>query len=97
LSEYTNKYVKVVIEEKNNPFVFDQFMNRLYDVNPIDVTIVEDVLDFSDDDEEDVVKDAEDTVTIINKYIDALENEGIDNNKMKKLMSELYVEAINLE
>lgn len=97
LSEYTNKYVKVVIEEKNNPFVFDQFMNKLYDVNPIDVTIVEDVLDFSDDDEEDVVKDAEDTVTIINKYIDALENEGIDNNKMKKLMSELYVEAINLE
>jgi DNA repair exonuclease SbcCD nuclease subunit len=97
LTPYTSKYMKVVVVNKGNPFLFDQFMNKLYDVNPADITIVEDALDLTDALEDDTINEAEDTVTIINRYIDALENEGIDNNKLKNMMRELYVEALNLE
>jgi hypothetical protein len=37
LDQYTNKYVKVVVKTKTNPYVFDSFINKLYNVNPIDV------------------------------------------------------------
>jgi DNA repair exonuclease SbcCD nuclease subunit len=97
LSSYTGKYIKVVVVNKTNPYAFDQFMNRLYDVGPADITIVEDSLDLPDGDDDDKIDEAEDTITIINKYVDALENDGIDNSKLKSMMRELYVEALNLE
>jgi DNA repair exonuclease SbcCD nuclease subunit len=96
-TEYTGKYVKVVVVNKTNPYLFDQYMNKLYDVNPVDITIVEDALDLTEDTEDDKIDEAEDTITIINKYVDGLENDGIDNTKLKTMMRELYVEALNLE
>ena len=39
----------------------------------------------------------QDSAEFINKYVDALENSGIDNNKLKNMLKELYVEALNLE
>jgi DNA repair exonuclease SbcCD nuclease subunit len=97
VSNYTNTYVKVVAVNKTNPYLFDQLMNKLYMVNPLDITIVEDALDLTEGMEDDTIDEAEDTVTIINKYVDALENSGIDNNKLKNMLKELYVEALNLE
>ena len=97
VSKYTNTYVKVVAVNKTNPYLFDQLMNKLYMVNPLDITIVEDALDLTEGGGNDTIDEAEDTVTIINKYVDALENSGIDNNKLKNMLKELYVEALNLE
>jgi DNA repair exonuclease SbcCD nuclease subunit len=97
VSMYANTYVKVVAVNKTNPYLFDQLMNKLYMVNPLDITIVEDALDLTEGVVSDTIDEAEDTVTIINKYVDALENSGIDNNKLKNMLRELYVEALNLE
>jgi DNA repair exonuclease SbcCD nuclease subunit len=97
LSKFTGSYVKVVAVNKTNPYLFDQFMNKLYMVNPIDITIIEDALDLTEGMEDDKIDEAEDTITIINKYVDALENSGIDNTKLKSMLKELYVEALNLE
>ena len=97
VSMYTNTYVKVVAVNKTNPYLFDQLMNKLYMVNPLDITIVEDALDLTEGVEDDKIDEAEDTISIINKYVDALENSGIDNNKLKNMLKELYVEALNLE
>lgn len=95
--EYKDKYVKVVVVNKTNPYLFDKFMNQLYDVNPADITIVEDANLLTEELENDTIDEAEDTLTIINKYVDALQNDGIDNNKLKSMLRELYVEAVNLE
>ena len=96
LSIYKNTYVKVVVINKTNPYLFDKFMNNLYNVNPIDISIAEDFTELSFDDEE-LVDQAEDTITILNKYVDGISEENIDNNKLKNLLKELYVEALNTE
>jgi hypothetical protein len=70
-------------------------MNNLYNVNPADITIAEDFTDLEDDDE--VVDEAEDTLTILNKYVDGITEESIDNDRLKTLLKELYVEALNTE
>jgi hypothetical protein len=72
-------------------------MNGLYNVNPADITIVEDANLLTEELENDIIDEAEDTLTIINKYVDAIQNDGIDNSKLKTMLRELYVEAINLE
>jgi hypothetical protein len=94
---YKDKYVKVVVTNKTNPYLFDKYMNGLYNVNPADITIVEDANLLTEELENDIIDEAEDTLTIINKYVDAIQNDGIDNSKLKTMLRELYVEAINLE
>jgi DNA repair exonuclease SbcCD nuclease subunit len=94
MSKYTNTYVKVVVVNKTNPYLFDRFMEKLYQVNPIDVTIVEDFTDLTEGVDEDIIDQAEDTLTILNRYVDSVENEHIDNSVLKKILKELYVEAI---
>ena len=95
LSQYKNTYVKVVVINKTNPYLFDQFMINLYNNDPIDVTIAEDFVDLTENLEDDKIDEAEDTITIINKFVDAVEYENIDNKRLKTMMRELYVEALN--
>lgn len=97
LSGYTNTYVKVVVINKTNPYLFDKFMNNLYNVNPVDITIAEDFTDLSEGVDDNIVDQAEDTLTILNKYIDNVKEDSISNDKLKTLMKELYIEALNTE
>ena len=97
LNHLTNTYVKVVVINKTNPYLFDKFMEKLYNVNPVDVTIAEDFTDLTEGVEDDMVDQAEDTITIINKFVDGIQEEHIDNEKLKTVMRELYVEALNQE
>lgn len=97
LTNYTNTYVKVVVVNKTNPYLFDKFMNNLYGVNPIDITIAEDFTDLTEGVEDDMIDQAEDTMTIINKYVDGIDEEHIDNERLKNVLKELYVEALSGE
>jgi DNA repair exonuclease SbcCD nuclease subunit len=97
LTKFAGTYVKVVVLNKTNPYLFDKFMTKLYDVNPIDVTIAEDFADLTEGVENDIIDEAEDTITIINKFVDGIKEDHIDNDKLKSVLKELYVEALNLE
>ena len=97
LTRYTSTYVKVVVLNKTNPYLFDKFMSNLYNVNPLDVTIAEDFTDLTEGVEDDMIDQAEDTITIINKFVDGIKEEHIDNDKLKTVLKELYVEALNQE
>ena len=97
LTPYAGRYVKVVVINKLTPFLFDRFMENLYNVNPADVTIAEDFTDLTEGVEPDMINQAEDTLTILNKFVDNIEEENIDNGKLKTVLRELYVEALNTE
>ena len=97
LSKYTGTYVKVVAVNKTNPYLFDKFMSNLYNVNPVDVTIAEDIIDLTEGLDDDIVNQAEDTISIINKFVDGIKEEHINNDKLKSVLKELYIEALNQE
>jgi hypothetical protein len=87
----------VVVINKTNPYLFDKFMANLYSINPVDITIAEDFTDLTEGLEDDMIDQAEDTLTILNKYVDTIEEESISNDKLKTVLRELYVEALNTE
>lgn len=95
-SKFANCYVKVICVNKNNPYAFDSFLDKLYKVGPIDISIVEDVSLFKDNGEDDVVDQAEDTRTILDKYVSGL-TLNVDNDRMKSYMKNIYDEAVSLE
>ena len=70
------------------------FLDRLYSFNPHDVTIIEDPLEILDTAGE--LDEAEDTMTILSKYIDGLEL-TVDKTRLDSLMKTLYLEAVEIE
>lgn len=98
-SRYQNAYVKIVVINKQDPYLFDKLLEEIYKVTPLDVTIVEDFSEqLLENTDEDIVNQAEDTMTILYKYIDSQNlDDSKDVNKLKTLMRELYVEALSKE
>ena len=95
---YANAYVKVIVANKQDPYLFEKLVDEIYKVGPVDVTIVEDFTEFSETEEdEDIVNQAEDTMSILSKFIDGQSLNISDPNKLKTLMRELYVEALSTE
>lgn len=91
-SELQNTFVKVIIVNKENPYTFDLFMEKVNAENPVDLKVVDDNhhMDMLSDDD---VSDAEDTLTILTKYVDSLEING-DKSKLDTLLKTLYNEAL---
>jgi UDP-2,3-diacylglucosamine pyrophosphatase LpxH len=95
LGHIKDTYVKVVVKQKNNPYLFDVFMDQLNAHSPSHIQVVEDNLHLDLEDDENIIDEAEDTITIINKYI---ENLNLQNPKpMNDLFYDLYHEAISNE
>lgn len=95
-SKYKDTYVKVVCVNKTNPYSFDLLMDKLYKESPADIAIIEDVSAFVDTNPDEIIDQAQDTITILDNYISGL-TLPVDNDKMKKYMREVYLEALSLE
>jgi DNA repair exonuclease SbcCD nuclease subunit len=98
LSYIKDAYVKVIVTTKNNPFLFDRAIEILYKQNPVDIMIAEDYGAIYDE-SEDAINEAEDTLTVIAKYLDGinLEDQTVDKDRLKKIARELYNEAQGME
>jgi DNA repair exonuclease SbcCD nuclease subunit len=96
LSGYSETYVKMLVVNKSNPYAFDIAFDALYKAGPLDIQIVEDPAVFMDNEEETQIDEAEDTATILSKYIDGL-TLGLDSARMKKFLLDVYQEALQTE
>ena len=95
-SKYKDTFVKLVVVNKSNPYAFDLLFDSIYKVSPLDIQIVEDPSVLLENDEDMEVDEAEDTATILRKYIDSL-TLPVNNDRMKDFMIDVYQEALQVE
>jgi DNA repair exonuclease SbcCD nuclease subunit len=93
--QYKDCYVKVIIKNKTNPYWFDQIIERLEKSGAADLQVVEDHFNLNLEEDSDIVNEAEDTISIIHKYIASM---GIntDKKRVENIIQNLYVEAHNI-
>lgn len=96
LSKYTDCFVKIRIHSKKNTYLFERLIEKLQNVNPIKVSIIEETLDISNIEIDGETTNLDDTPTLISKYIDELKLSK-NTDKLKELMLHLHREAISLE
>lgn len=94
LSYLEGCYVRVEVNSKKHPYMFDRLLDQMYDAGVAKITTVEDYIEIDENDKE-LVDLAQDTVTLINNEIDLIE-EIMDKDKMKSLVKELYMESLSI-
>lgn len=92
-SEYENKIVKVIVRKKSDTKQFEKFIDKLYSANISELKIVE---NFQIQESENFEAfDSEDTMSILNRYIEEAEV-NLDKTIVQKLLQEVYQEACEL-
>ena len=84
----------MIVQEKSNPYLFDMVMDKIYTIGPFDVTVVEHFIDTIGDEE--IIDEAQDTVTILSNYIEQL-NTNVNKTNLDGLIRNLYNEALTVE
>lgn len=92
-SLYEKCYVKIMVLNKTNPYFFDKFVEELQECSPAHLTIVEDVNEYAVQDT-DSVNLSNDTVSIINEYVDMMQLTD-DKTEIKKIAYQLYLDAMS--
>jgi len=93
VSDYKDKFIKLIVEEKRDYQMFETLVDRLYNVGVHDVKIIENLLDTESQD--DIEVSTKDTLTLLNDYIDEVEM-SVDKSDLKGLMRTLYIESCNV-
>lgn len=88
--------IKVIVKNKNNPYWFDQYINQLEKAGTVDIQVVEDHLNLQLEDEEDLIDEAEDTLTILKNYANTIST-NVETVELNKFLSDLYTEALSIE
>lgn len=91
----TGTYIKVIVHNKTNPYLFDMFIDRLQQSGAVDIKVIDDHLNLDGIDDEGLIDEAQDTITILKNYVETIEFRG-DKTRVEKFLHELYQEAINL-
>ena len=94
--EYENKIVKVVVRKKSDTKKFEKFIDKLYAVGVAELKIVEN-FEFGGwyGNEEFDPLESEDTLSILNRYIEEAEV-PLDKSVIQKIMQDIYQEACEM-
>ena len=93
-SEYKDKIVKVIVRKKTEQKKFEKFLDKLYAVGVHELKIVENFA--IQESEEFEVEETENTISILNRYIDESEMD-CDKSIVKGILQKIYSEACEVE
>jgi len=94
--KYAERHVKVLVINKTDQTMFDAFIDKMYNVNPVEIKIIENSIDYDDQALNDKTVDVEDTMSLLEQYVDSIDLD-LDKDKFKTFLKGLYVEAQQLE
>ena len=91
--ELENKIVKVVVKKRTDQLKFEKFVDKLYNANIAELKVVENF--GMSEVEEFEAFESEDTLSILNRYIEESEVD-LDKSRVQKMIHEIYREACEL-
>jgi len=92
--EYESKIVKVIVKKKTEPKDFEKFIDKLYSAGIQELKIVEN-FDIQEN-EEFEIEETENTISILNRYIDEAEID-CDKTIIKGILQKIYSQACEVE
>ena len=95
MSMLQDAYIKVIVKNRTNAYMYDLFMNKLAESGATDIKSIDDSLNLENVGAEEILDETKDTKEILYQYIDGLDTQ-VDKVKVKSLINELYFEALNL-
>jgi len=96
VSEFAQKFIKLIVINKNDLYMFDKFVDRLQSIETYELKIAESFDEYIGENVDDDAISLEDTTELLDSYVEAVDTE-LDKEHIKVELRKLYTEAQNLE
>ena len=96
VSQYEKHFLKLIVINKNDLYMFDKFVDKLNSIETYELKIAESFEEYLGESVEDEKISLEDTTHLLDSYVDAVETD-LDKDHIKVELRKLYTEAQNLE
>ena len=95
-SECEQKFIKLIVLNKNDLYMFDKFVDKLQSIDTYELKIAESFEEYLGESVEDSKVSLEDTTELLDSYVEAVDTD-LDKDHLKIELRKLYTEAQNLE
>jgi hypothetical protein len=96
ISEFEKKFIKLIVINKNDLYMFDKFVDRLQNIETYELKIAESFEEYLGESVEDEKISLEDTTELLDSYVEAVDTD-LDKEHLKAELRKLFTEAQNLE
>lgn len=93
--QVTDKYVKLIIKNKQNQYTFDSYFNKLMSMKPYDVQVIDDEVAKAIESVMGTDIKVQTTADMINYVVDQIPT-NLNKTKLKSIIADTYREAIEL-
>ena len=87
--------MKVIVKDKSNPYWFDLVIDKIEKIGVADLQVVEDHMHQDAIQDEEIIDQAEDTMTILKKYVEGMQVS--DKKRVDNIITSLYNEALSIQ
>jgi len=96
VEQFQNKFIKIIVVNKSNLYMFDRFIDRLQNIETYELKIAESFEEYLGESVDDDKVSLEDTSQLLDSYVEAVDTD-LDKDHLKLELRKLYTEAQNLE
>jgi hypothetical protein len=96
VSQYAKKFIKLIVINKTDLYMFDKFVDKLQSIETYELKIAESFEEYLGESVDDEKISLEDTTELLDSYVEAVETD-LDKDHIKVELRKLYTEAQNLE
>ena len=96
ISECKQKFIKLIVINKNDLYMFDKFVDKLQSIETYELKIAESFEEYLGESVDDEKISLEDTTELLDSYVEAVDTD-LDKDHLKIELRKLYTEAQNLE
>ena len=96
IKEFERKFIKLIVLNKTDLYMFDRFVDRLQNIETYELKIAESFEESIGENIGDDKVSLEDTTELLDSYVEAVDTD-LDKEHIKVKLRELYTEAQNLE
>ena len=96
VSQYAKKFIKLIVINKTDLYMFDKFVDKLQSIETYELKIAESFEEYLGESVADEKISLEDTTELLDSYVNAVETD-LDKDHIKIELRKLYTEAQNLE
>ena len=93
--QITDHYVKLYVLNRKDLKKYDKYIEILQQQSPFDIKVIEEYVKIESSADDSV--SMHDTPALIDSYIDNMDDEELDKDRLKKMMRLLYLESQNME
>lgn len=95
-SNTTDCYIKLIVQKKNSQYQFERFVQQIEDAAPANIMIVEDHMNLNLENEDSIINEAEDTLTILNSFTDQIDI-NCDKDQVKQIIRRVYTKSMEAQ